>query len=144
MKIYLDNCCFNRPFDDQVHYRIRLEAEAKLYIQDLLRQGKLALVWSYMLDFENAANPFTERKEAVGAWRNVACQDIDESNKVIELAQEYSECGIKAGDSLHLACAVVAGCEFFLTTDDEVLQKARDCKDIRVIDPATFIREVDK
>ncbi len=30
MKIYLDNCCCNRPFDDQSHLRIRLEAEAKL------------------------------------------------------------------------------------------------------------------
>ncbi|MFO7884916.1 MAG: hypothetical protein R6U68_08850 [Desulfobacteraceae bacterium] len=33
MKIYLDNCCFNRPFDDQTSLRIRLETEAKLDIQ---------------------------------------------------------------------------------------------------------------
>lgn len=30
MRVYLDNCMFNRPFDDQSHIRIRLEAEAKL------------------------------------------------------------------------------------------------------------------
>ncbi len=30
MKIYLDNCCFNRPFDDQSQLRILLESEAKL------------------------------------------------------------------------------------------------------------------
>ena len=29
MKLYLDNCCFNRPFDDQSQLRIRLETEAK-------------------------------------------------------------------------------------------------------------------
>jgi hypothetical protein len=28
MKIYLDNCCLNRPFDDQANLRIRLESEA--------------------------------------------------------------------------------------------------------------------
>ena len=33
MKIYLDNCCFNRPFDDQNQLKVRLEAEAKLYVQ---------------------------------------------------------------------------------------------------------------
>ncbi len=33
MLIYLDNCCFNRPFDDQKQIRIRIETEAKLYIQ---------------------------------------------------------------------------------------------------------------
>jgi len=29
MKLYLDNYCFNRPFDDQTQIRIRLETEAK-------------------------------------------------------------------------------------------------------------------
>ena len=33
MRIYLDNCSFNRPFDDQSQLKIKLEAEAKLYIQ---------------------------------------------------------------------------------------------------------------
>ncbi len=28
MDIYLDNCCFNRPFDDQTSLRIHLESEA--------------------------------------------------------------------------------------------------------------------
>ena len=30
MKIYMDNCCYNRPYDDQTHIRIYLETEAKL------------------------------------------------------------------------------------------------------------------
>jgi len=63
MRIYLDNCCFNRPFDDQRQVRIRLESEAKLYIQEFILLGKVDLVWSYILDYENAANPFKERKE---------------------------------------------------------------------------------
>lgn len=29
MRVYLDNCCFNRPFDDQRQVRVRLGAEAK-------------------------------------------------------------------------------------------------------------------
>jgi len=33
MRIYLDNCSFNRPFDDQTQLRIRLETEAKQLIQ---------------------------------------------------------------------------------------------------------------
>jgi len=28
----MDNCCFNRPFDDQTQTRVRLETEAKLEI----------------------------------------------------------------------------------------------------------------
>lgn len=28
MLVYLDLCCFNRPFDDQSHPRVQLETEA--------------------------------------------------------------------------------------------------------------------
>ena len=58
MKVYLDNCCFNRPFDDQSSLVIRLETEAKLYVQELIRQGEYRLCWSFVLDYENSANPF--------------------------------------------------------------------------------------
>ena len=33
MRIYLDMCCFNRPYDDQTQPRIRIETEAKVVIQ---------------------------------------------------------------------------------------------------------------
>ena len=66
MKIYLDNCCFNRPFDDQRQLRIKLESEAKLFLQEKVLNKEYALVWSYILDFENEANPFDERKEYQG------------------------------------------------------------------------------
>jgi len=46
--VYLDNCAFNRPFDDQRQMRIFLEAQAKLHIQSLIADGKLALACSYM------------------------------------------------------------------------------------------------
>jgi hypothetical protein len=38
--IYLDNCAYNRPFDDQSQLRISLETQAKLYIQSLIKDNK--------------------------------------------------------------------------------------------------------
>lgn len=58
MKLYLDNCVFNRPFDDQSNIKILLEAEAKLKVQENIRLGLYELVWSYILDYENEKNPF--------------------------------------------------------------------------------------
>ena len=52
MKIYLDNCCYNRPFDDQTQMKIHLETQAKLYIQAKIKEGAYDLVWSYILDYE--------------------------------------------------------------------------------------------
>jgi len=69
LKIYLDNCCFNRPFDDQSQLRIKLESEAKLKIQDDIRAGRIDLVWSYILDLENANNPYDERRKQIDEWR---------------------------------------------------------------------------
>jgi hypothetical protein len=50
MRIYLDNCCYNRPFDDQNQKKIQLETIAKLYIQNAVRNGVYDLVWSFMND----------------------------------------------------------------------------------------------
>jgi hypothetical protein len=71
MKIYLDNCCFNRPYDDQSHLRIRLESEAKLKIQEEIRTGNYKLIWSYILDYENSKNPFMERKQQIAKLREM-------------------------------------------------------------------------
>ena len=81
MKIYLDNCLFNRPFDEQSHIRIRLETEAKLAIQEEIRRGTYPLVWSYILDYENSKNPFQERKEQIMKWKKYAIADIEENTE---------------------------------------------------------------
>ena len=44
MRVYLDNCCYNRPFDHQDQLRVRLETEAKLRIQALMRSGAVEFV----------------------------------------------------------------------------------------------------
>ena len=82
MLIYLDNCCFNRPFDDQHQIRIRIETEAKLFIQEEILEGKIRLAWSYILDYENGANPFLERKETIANWKKRAAVDTDETKVV--------------------------------------------------------------
>ena len=62
MRIYLDNCCYNRPYDDQSQFRIYLETQAKLYIQELIKQDKIELVTSYILEYENSKNKLNERR----------------------------------------------------------------------------------
>jgi len=37
-KIYLDICSYNRPFDVQSQLRVRMETEAKLFIQASVRK----------------------------------------------------------------------------------------------------------
>jgi predicted nucleic acid-binding protein len=142
MKIYLDNCCFNRPFDDQSQIRIRLESEAKLEIQKEIRAGKVKLIWSYILDYENNKNPYQERKERIKSWKKYATEDIQENSALIEKAKLLNKKGLQKIDSLHIACAILAKCEYFLTTDDKILKRAKLINDINVDDPIGFIKEV--
>ncbi len=142
MKIYLDNCCFNRPFDDQSQLRIRLESEAKLKIQEDIRSGLYRLIWSYILDYENSKNPFQERREQIVKWRAYAIEDIKENKKNVKVATMINQYGIKKLDSLHIACAIKAKADYFLTTDDGLLRKSTLVKGIKITDPIGFIKEV--
>ncbi len=142
MKIYLDNCCFNRPFDDQSQLRIKLESEAKLKIQIDIQAGNLELVWSYIIEAENEANLFEERKNAIREWKNYAIMDLDEETAILDKAKILNQLGLRSKDALHISCAISAGCHYFLTTDDKILNKNGLIEELTIIDPIGFIREV--
>ncbi len=51
MRIYLDVCCLNRPFDDQTQDRIHLESEAVILILKRVRSGNWEWISSEAVDF---------------------------------------------------------------------------------------------
>jgi hypothetical protein len=143
MLIYLDICCFNRPFDDQTQLRVRLESEAKLFIQEQIRSGNLQLAWSYMMDFENSANPFEERRINTSRWRKFAHKDIEATPDMIESALKYQSLGFKKKDSLHIACAIAAQCKIFFTTDTGIIKRKQLIHDIAILNPIDYITNHD-
>lgn len=138
MRIYLDNCCFNRPFDDQSHLAIRLEAEAKLAIQDLVILKELECVWSFVLSFENSRNPFQERQENIKKWIENCAEMIEPSDTIKESAQNIEKKGLKSMDALHVASALVSKAEWFITTDRGILK--REIAGIIIGTPIDFIQ----
>ncbi len=143
MKVYRDNCCFNRPFDDQSQLRIKLESEAKLRIQDEIRAGRLQLIWSYILELENDNNPYDERKMQINEWKKHAIIDIQETPEIIDVANSFIHHRVRKVDALHIACAINSKCDYFLTTDDKVLKKNNLIEEISIIDPFGFVKEID-
>jgi predicted nucleic acid-binding protein len=138
-RLYLDNCCFNRPYDDQTNLNIHLEAEAKLFIQNEILEKNYELAWSFMMDYEISANPFYDRQLAFMKWKNIAVLDIDPTEKILLKSKEIMQKNIKQKDALHLACAINAECDYFLTTDRKVLNK--NIPEIKLINPLDFIRQ---
>jgi len=137
-KLYLDNCCFNRPYDDQSYLAIYLETEAKLFIQKEILNGRFNLVWSYILDYENSVNPYENRRKSITAWRKLSVMDIDVSDEIVECAEKIASKGIKKKDALHIASAVYAKCDYFLTTDKGLLNK--QFEELKIINPLDFIK----
>ncbi|MCL2093582.1 MAG: PIN domain-containing protein [Treponema sp.] len=143
IKVYLDNCTFNRPFDDQRQIRISLESQAKLYIQRLIIDKSIDLICSYMNFFENSENPNNENKNSIKSFFNYAVEfiDIDKADIIETHAEELKKMKIKSNDAIHLACAIEAKCDFFITTDDVLLKNVHN-ETIRVLSPIDFISEV--
>lgn len=142
IKIYLDNYCYNRPFDDQTQLKIHLEIQAKLYIQKKIKEGVYLLVWSYILDYENSRNPYDEKRRAISPWKSIASEYISgQSEKLLLFAESLNQKGIKTYDALHIACAVSAGCNYYITTDKKLLNTP--LVEIKVVNPITFVNEME-
>jgi len=142
MRIYLDHCAFNRPFDDQSNIKNQLETSAKLYIQDQIKQEKYDLVWSYMSDFENNNNPNIENKKSIQLWEDIAKFKCKSSDNILKYGQKFVQKGIRTNDALHIACAVESKCEYFITTDTGLVNKK--INEIQIINPIDFIRKMEE
>ena len=141
MLIYLDNCCFNRPYDDQTHTNIYLETQAKLYIQESILTGKYQLAWSYILQFENDQNPYINHKHEIGKWKQVASCLIAPSTEVIDLAKEFQLLGLKAKDALHCASAASVKADAFISTDKQLVKIGQKFTKLNIISPLSFLQD---
>jgi len=139
MRVYLDNCCYNRPFDEQAQLRVVLETLAKLNIQQQMRDGVLEYVWSSVLDFEISKSRFLDRSLQIMPWAKGAVINVQIDDSIRFRAKEFEANGLKAMDALHVACAEAAECDWFFTTDRGVLKKARNLTSMRVANPVEFI-----
>ena len=142
MKVYLDNCCYNRPYDDQSQTRISLETQAKLQVQRMIKDNKLELSSSYVLMYENSRNPFESRKQSIRSFvkENVKTYiDVTSADEVKSIADEIISTGVKTADAHHVACAILSESDYFLTTDDRLLKYRSD--KVKIVDPTEFIRD---
>lgn len=139
MRIYLDNCCYNRPFDDQSQVKVVIETLAKLTIQQQMREGEIEYVWSEVLDYEVGRSRFIDRKLQIQPWAQGATVFVELDESIREQARRFEDVGVRAMDALHLACAEAANCDWFFTTDNGILKKARSIANLRVANPVEFV-----
>ena len=145
MEVYLDVCCFNRPFDDHAQDRVRLESEAVLTILEHTQSRMWSLIGSEVIDIEISKIPDDDLRCKVNILAAMKHKFITVNNDVEIRAKELEKLGFKSFDALHIACAEKGDTDILLTTDDIFLSKAlqnRNILKIRVENPLRWLMEV--
>lgn len=120
LRLYLDVCCYCRPYDDKTGERVRLEADAVLSILERCRKREWILVGSVAIDEEiSYITDYEKRDEVVGSLA-IIHDYVTLNSEVLILANVYESYGLHIFDALHCAFATV-GNAIFLTTDDHII-----------------------
>lgn len=144
MRIYLDSCCYNRPYDNAAQLTIRLEAQSKLHIQNLVKDGLFTLVSSYMLTYECNQNPYEIRRDSISDYIRQYAKiyvGAELADQIEEMAVGIMETGVKFKDACHVASAIYAGCEYFISTDKRLLKYKSS--EIKLVTPIAFVSRLE-
>jgi len=140
--IYLDYNCFQRRFDDSSQIRIQMEALACQEIFNWAENQTVQLIWSFMHEDETQLCPFPERRDFAWELSTLCHTRIRPEESIYTLAQSLIQQGkFSAKDILHVACAIHARANFFLTCDDALIRQARKLAlAFEVMNPVDYIR----
>lgn len=146
MRIYLDVCTIQRPFDDASQMRIHVEAEAFLRVLRRVQSGEIQLVGSFAHILENDDNPYPDRREFTNEVLALSSEFIRMSDAVEARARTYCAMGLRMLDATHLAVAVERQVDFFCTCDDRSLRRAKnaDTGVTRAVSPLELVEEVER
>ena len=145
MRIYLDVCCLNRPFDDQSQERVRLEGEAVKLVFDLMAKGHHQWASSEAVEYEISRHPNERQRANLEVLLETAPDRLVLDQETVALAEWLESEGVPAMDAIHLALAERHGCDILLTTDDTLIRRVRRLARplrTRVENPARWIAEV--
>ena len=140
-RIYLDNCCYNRPYDKQNDEIISAETSAKISVQDMIRSGKLTLASSFMLRYEISKSPNRTAKRQIMDFVDIYAshfEDYDVLPVIRGKIEEIMSEGIKYKDACHVAYAEYMNCDYFLSTDKRLLKYKSNA--LRLLNPVEFVK----
>lgn len=144
MKIYMDNCCFNRILDDRSVPIIYYERNTILIILELIECKAIELFGSQMLIKEIEDTSDVIKKERLKLMYSLCSSEIMVSDSILDRAIEIrNTSNIRTKDSIHLACAEFANVDVLLTVDKKFKNNAnRIPAKIKVMDPNEWLMEV--
>ncbi|MBQ7170416.1 MAG: hypothetical protein IJR63_11005 [Synergistaceae bacterium] len=75
----------------------------------MIKSGRLHLVTSYILTYENSRNPFSSRRNAIEKFiRTYSSYHVgaDKAGRIKHVAKSIMSYGVRMKDAYHVACAL--------------------------------------
>ena len=143
-RVYMDSCCFNRPFDDLSDAMVYMESEAVLAIIDLQERGNSVICGSDVLVDE--LNRITDKirfEKVMALYTSSTSNSIELCESIINRASELIKESVKPLDALHVASAEYEEVDVFLSTDKKLLNASKRLDfHVRAYNPAVWLLEV--
>ena len=143
MRIYLDNCCYGRPYDEQSSQQIIAETQSMRLIRKKIENGKLELATSFMLHYEINQRKDVDKKNNIDKFiktYRTLYVGIEHIARLDILASKIMATGIKTQDSYHVASAILADCDYFLSTDKRLVKYKSS--EIVLMNPVDFVKVI--
>ena len=143
-RIYMDCCCFSRPYDDLTDALVRLESEAVMTIIDYREQHDLVIYGSDVLEEEiNRITDKAKLEKVLMLYSSSISSTIELCDSIITRASDLLPHGLRPFDALHLASAEYEKVDVFLSTDKRLLNAANRTELIvKAYNPAVWLLEV--
>lgn len=144
MRIYLDNCCYNRLLDDRSYSQIYYERNSILLILELVEQSVIQVIGSEILVKEISDTCDLYKRSVLQMLYSLCTEEVKITLQILERAEEIRHISnIKYKDSIHLACAEAAKADVLLTTDRKFMNNCNRIKTyVRVSEPNQWLLEV--
>jgi len=150
--IYLDSCCYGRPYDNPAHRSQEIVEAQIVAIEGAVEFCKamgIHIVGSPTVIGEiKRIKDIEKRQDVLDFYDRAANVFVDFNDDIYARAQEIREQAvvleriIRNRDSFHVALAEAAGAGFFLTVDDR-LERAGAVLELKtkIINPINFLQE---
>jgi len=145
MKIYLDNCCYNRPYDGYTDAKSVMEVATIKAIIEICGIVGIAMVGSFATEVEiDKIRKYDKWKSVRNYYESTITEYVSLTVAISTRAQSLQTLGLKEMDSFHLASAEAAGADFLITTDIRFINayERLNFSFVKVMNPIHFLPEV--
>lgn len=141
MRVYLDTCCYNRPFDKSQEKSVHNESNAIIAIFYMAAKNYITILGSDILRQEIGAVKDSEKKIKLSDLYTSFLREEIHYRDNIEIRAKFfmTEANIKTMDAFHIAYAEAGEVDYFLTTDYRLIKSCEKLAlNFKVVNPVVF------